>query len=72
MDTAIYVDAIEFAKASIGRNLKRIREEAGLTQAEVAHLARMHPETISRLESGQGNPTVSTVTKIVQAIRSSR
>ena len=70
MDTAMMVvDAVTFANVSIGRQLRRRREEAKLSQAEVARKAKIRPEMLCRIESGNGNPTVSTVTKIVKAIK---
>lgn len=70
MDTAVmHVDAIEFMKASIGRNLRTMREERGLSQSEVAMRAHMRPEVLCRLENGKGNPTVATIRRIVKAIQ---
>jgi DNA-binding XRE family transcriptional regulator len=62
------VDAVEYANWSIGRDLRRQRLAAGLTQAEVARRAGIRVETLSRLENARGNPTVATVSKIVRAI----
>src|SRR5262249_29409485 len=58
------VDAIDFARQSIGRDLARKRHKAKLSQAEVAKRAKVRIETISRLESGRANPTAETVQKI--------
>ncbi len=62
------VDATAFARASIGRDLRRKRKRAGLTQAEVAARAGVRLETLSRLENGRGNPTVDTVQRILGAL----
>jgi DNA-binding XRE family transcriptional regulator len=63
-----YPDAVAYATVSIARGLRRLRDRAGLTQAEVAHRAGIRPETLSRVENGRANPTVATVRKIVRAI----
>ena len=68
MATTVRVDAFEFMRTSIANNLRRLREEAGLSQSEVARKAKIRPEVLCRLEAGHGNPTVATVAKIVKAI----
>ena len=61
-------DAVEFARASIARDLARKRDAARLTQADVAAKAGIRIETLSRIENGRGNPTVATVRKILRAL----
>lgn len=68
LNEALSVDAIKFADLSLGSNLKRKREEVRLTQAQVAKRAGMRQEALSRIESGHGNPTMSTVKRILKAI----
>lgn len=68
MGTEIVLDAISYANTAIGRDLRKMREEAELSQAEVARKAKIRPEMLCRIEAGRGNPTVATVTKIVKAI----
>ena len=68
----VVFDAVEALNWLSGRDLRRDREAAGLTQAEVARRAGMRAETLSRLERGRGNPTVRTIARIVRAIRSER
>ena len=63
-----YVDAVEFANQSIGRSLRRKRVKAGLKQADVAAKAGIRIETLSRIESGKGNPTVATVKAVLKAL----
>lgn len=50
------------------KDLRRKREAAGLTQAEVARRAKMKPEALCRIEKGGGNPTVRTIGRILKAI----
>lgn len=42
---------------SIGENIKAIRKSLGLTQTEVAEKLYTTPQNISRVESGEGEPT---------------
>ena len=61
--------AIEFARVSIARDIIRERKAAGLSQEELARLAGVRQETISRLESGKHSPTIRTVDKIDRALK---
>lgn len=67
-DGPYVVDAIEYSGWSIGRDLRRLRRKAGLTLAEAAARARVRPDTLSRLENGQGNPTRKTMRKLLRAL----
>lgn len=60
--------AAEAARVLLARKLIRRRRALGLTQAELAKLARVRVETISRLENGRHSPNVATVDKIVRAL----
>ncbi len=48
----------------IGETIKRLRKERGLTQTEVAEKLFMSPQNISRVESGDGEPTVEMLMQI--------
>lgn len=61
-------DAVEYARESIGREIARRRRAACLSQAAVAARAGIRVETLSRLENGHGNPTVTTVRAILRAL----
>jgi transcriptional regulator with XRE-family HTH domain len=52
----------------IGRRLKALREAAGLSQATVAHAARISREYLARLEAGQHDPTVGTLQRLAKAL----
>ena len=54
--------------ASIGRTARRIREELGLTLANVAEHARISPGMLSRLETGQVSPSIETIVALAEAL----
>ncbi len=51
--------------AVLGRRLARIRESAGLLQAEAAERAGLDRTTVSRAERGE-NPTLLTVIRLLR------
>lgn len=68
MNTRVIVRAVDYANVSIGRDLRLMRERAGLSQIDVARAAKMQPAMLCRIESGKGNPTIDTVARIARAI----
>ncbi|HVT89893.1 MAG TPA: helix-turn-helix transcriptional regulator [Tepidisphaeraceae bacterium] len=65
-------NAIEFARTAIARRLIQDRRAARLTQQQLAALAGVRQETISRLESGKHTASVRTIDRIDRAIRKAR
>lgn len=53
----------------IARNVKQLREARGLTQGQMAKVARMPRATWTNLESGAANPTVSVLHKVAGALQ---
>lgn len=53
--------------ASVGWFISEARRRAGLSQQELATRAGTSQPSLARLESGQANPTVATVERIVAA-----
>ena len=51
-------------RAIAARNIRRYREEAGLTQAELAERAAVSEETIGAIERLKFSPNVETLQKI--------
>ncbi len=54
----------------IARSLIRRRTDAGLGQKDLAELAGIRPETISRIESGRYRPRRETMLRLDEAIAS--
>ena len=61
--------AMEYIQVSIARDIIKERRSLGLSQLQLAELAGLRQETLSRLESGKHSPTVRTVEKIDQALK---
>lgn len=55
-------------QAVIARSLIRRRTEAGLEQKQLAALAGVRPETISRIESGRYRPQRATMERLERAM----
>lgn len=53
----------------VGRNVRRIREELGLSQEGLAFECALHRTYISGVERGIRNPTVLVLEKIAKALR---
>src|SRR3989304_864293 len=60
--------AVDYARASLARNIIRGRVEAGLTQLELAKLAGIRNETLCRIESGKHTPSMASVTRLKRAL----
>ncbi|MEP7094753.1 MAG: helix-turn-helix transcriptional regulator [Flavobacterium sp.] len=50
----------------IGKNIKRIREEKGLTQQSIADLIAMHRSNYSRVETGDRDLSIEAISKIAK------
>ncbi len=61
--------ALDYIQASIARDLIKQRKAMGLSQSQLAELAGLRQETLSRIESGKHSPTVRTVEKIDRALK---
>ena len=60
--------AAEYVRARIAQEVRRRREAAGYTQAQLAARAGVRLETINRLEKGRHSSTVTTMEKIERAL----
>ena len=61
--------AVDYARASLARNIIRKRVEAALTQRELAKLAGIRHETLCRIEGGKHTPSMASVTRLERALQ---
>lgn len=54
-------------KASLGRRIKALRRENGLTQAKLAPMINVEQSYLSKLKLGSRNPSLSMLSKIADA-----
>lgn len=57
-----------FALMAFLKRMRATRESAGLSLADVADRTGMDTAFVSRLETGQGNPTVDTLARYAAAL----
>lgn len=62
--------ALAYARVSLARDIIRDRRAAGLTQRQLADLARTRQETISRIESGNYTASHKLIERIDRALAS--
>ena len=55
-------------RALVGRNVRRLRLERGLTQEQFAERSGFTQQYISDLERGRRNPTVVSLLELAQAL----
>jgi transcriptional regulator with XRE-family HTH domain len=60
--------SIKMHQADLIQRLKARREQLGVTQEQLAELAAVAPRTIKAMDSGKGNPTVSTLIKLADVL----
>lgn len=58
----------EKAKLDLAVSLMKARENAQLTQKQLADLVGTSQNAISRVENGNGNPSLKTLTRIADAL----
>jgi len=59
---------LTIADVKIGRNLKRVREDRLMTQAELAEAADIAVSSLVRIENDQVEPRFSTIRKLSAAL----
>lgn len=56
------------AEREVMRRIVEARKDTGMTQAELAEACGMKPANLCRLENGNGNPSVATLSKIARGL----
>ncbi|OGZ06530.1 MAG: DNA-binding protein [Candidatus Lloydbacteria bacterium RIFCSPLOWO2_01_FULL_50_20] len=54
--------------AKLGKNLKRIRTEKGITQGDIVRNLGVSRSFVSNIENGKTNPTLATITKLAKSL----
>jgi transcriptional regulator with XRE-family HTH domain len=53
---------------TIGHNIRRFRKQSGMSQARLAELAGTSQSWICKIETGDENPTLVSVSRIARAL----
>lgn len=57
------------SQEELGKNIKKARQKAKLTQSELAEKAGIHTNYYARLERGEVNPSMEIVENIAKALK---
>jgi len=57
------------SRKELGGKLRRVREQLGLTQAEVAQHADVHVNYYARIERGEENPSFEKLQSIMKVLK---
>jgi XRE family transcriptional regulator, regulator of sulfur utilization len=57
------------SQEKLGKNIKKARKKAGITQNELAEKVGVHASYISRIERGVVNPSYEVVESIAKALK---
>ena len=63
------VDLMPGLSANLASNLRYVRQRRGLTQQQLAKLCGVPRSTVSQVESGSGNPTLSVLSRLAAALQ---
>ncbi|MBN2191521.1 MAG: helix-turn-helix transcriptional regulator [Polyangiaceae bacterium] len=61
---------MDHASINLAANVRRLREERGLTQRQLAELSGVPRPTLAHIESGEANPTLHVLVKVAAALSS--
>ena len=55
-------------QVKLGKNLKRIRIQKGISQGDIARSLKIGRSFITNIENGKTNPTLDTIARIAKVI----
>lgn len=53
---------------NIGKEIKLRRKEFGLTQRQLAELSNVNINTLTKIERGEGNPSLGHILKVLEVL----
>ena len=53
----------------LAANVRQLRQDAGLSQQDLAAAAKIRQALISEIERGEANPTLESLVKLAEALR---
>ena len=53
----------------LAANVRQLRQDAGLSQQELAEAAEIRQALISEIERGEANPTLESLVKLAEALK---
>lgn len=65
---ALYMDKGNEYLLAIGNNIRRLRNEKGISQQELADNSNIAKSTVQRIENGSLNPTILMLNTISQSL----
>lgn len=68
MNKSIITNLVEEMSLTVARNVKALRERAGLTQLDLALMLDTHKESISRMENGGTNLQLTSIIKLANLL----
>jgi len=63
----VYLNRVKGIKMKLGEKIKQLRNDAGLTQPELAEKAQIEQSYLSKLENEKGTPSLEVIEKIANA-----
>ena len=60
--------ALRNSRERIGRMIRELRQNKGLTQQELAELSGMNRTTIGKIESGKFNASIDLISKLIEPL----